>query len=220
MRELSHVVGAPTSIGRRRAHRAAPCGYDHSEILSPLTLCADDRDIFQYKAWTEMEWRIQISGSLAPLHVLLPKMMKAILNFKRGKRGFKGSGKKYTPHIPTHWVQRGRRVIVWCKIWFKCSPNDPLPNRSVYQSTGDQTPPDRMWSDLPEELAQLILNHYKADLRRRMRMRPVIEFYGTGKTFCEMCDKKKQRVAWFRHAVLHDGRNVYSACPRCMKRWV
>jgi hypothetical protein len=53
-----------------------------------------------------------------------------------------------------------------------------------------------------------------------MAIVPVILYYGAGKTYCEMCDKKKQRVAWFRRPVLHDGRDVYSACPKCMKRWV
>ena len=54
------------------------------------------------------------------------------------------------------------------------------------------------WGVLPDDVLHLIMYHYKNELHERMATRtPQVEYYGSGKTYCEMCDKKKKKVAWF-----------------------
>ena len=81
-----------------------------------------------------------------------------------------------------------------------------------------------VWTELPEELLLLIMCHYRRGIEERIAMRPpVVMYYGSGKTFCEVCDRKKKNVAWFRNSFLIT-RNFsgtlaeyagYSACPAC-----
>ena len=69
------------------------------------------------------------------------------------------------------------------------------------------------WGVLPDDVLHLIMYHYKNELHERMATRtPQVEYYGSGKTYCEMCDKKKKKVAWFCKSYRYDGRNLYSAC--------
>ena len=74
-----------------------------------------------------------------------------------------------------------------------------------------------VWTALPEELRLLIMWHYKRGIQERMAMRPpVVEYYGSGKTFCEVCFRKKKNVAWFHNSFLvAGGHKRYSACPSC-----
>ena len=53
------------------------------------------------------------------------------------------------------------------------------------------------WTALPDELICLIMDDYKKGLHERMASRPpVVLHYGAGKTYCEVCDRKKKKVAW------------------------
>ena len=78
-----------------------------------------------------------------------------------------------------------------------------------------------IWTALPDELICMVMGHYKIGLRERMALRqPVPLYFGTGKTYCEVCNRKKKKVAWFRNSFQYNGHSVYSACPSCMSRIV
>ena len=75
------------------------------------------------------------------------------------------------------------------------------------------------WKKLPDDVIDRIMTQYKNKLRERMRN---LSFYEDRRTFCEVCEKKKIHVLWFRHPFHHQripggySYKLYSACRKCI----
>ena len=80
------------------------------------------------------------------------------------------------------------------------------------------------WGNLPDDLIEKIMSNYKDGLQERISMRrpPKVDWCsGNTRSYCEVCDRKKKNVLWFRKRFWfvgnfhHNGNWLYSACPSC-----
>ena len=76
---------------------------------------------------------------------------------------------------------------------------------------------------LPDDIVLHIYSFVFQDVLEELKMaisetgeRPIVLYYAKAKTFCEVCEKDKENVAWFLNSFRFYERSLYSACPFCM----